>query len=75
MSDPHSFEALIERELRDAECVAREDDERMYIAAKGGPFWGVSLQEARDWLKWAVEQDSKMVAEQNADHDPGDEDR
>lgn len=39
--DTHPFEALIERELRDAERVAREDDERMAAAARGEPFWGV----------------------------------
>lgn len=42
MSDgPHQFEALIERELREAERVAREDDERMAAACRGDPFWGV----------------------------------
>jgi hypothetical protein len=47
MIDPaalSAFEQLLDRELRDAERAARENDERMASAARGEPFWGAGKE-------------------------------
>lgn len=40
-SERSLFDLLFEREIFNAECRAREDDELMAAGARGEPFWGV----------------------------------